>query len=141
MNACRSHPRPLPAALRACALGAALLAAAAPAAADEGLRLVLEPSVALRHPDLPLNLQPAPALDLSVHWPAGRAKGSAFELIAGREVGGLGLQPAIPGFAHIKREPISLRELSFIGVQFQGGARLTLRKRGDGLGLTYRATF
>jgi len=143
MDRLPARPAPTHARLGAWVLAAACLAgtAPAPAFAQEGLQLTLEPSVTLRHPDLPLNLQPPPALDLSLHWSGGHGSGNAFELIAGRQVGGLGLQPGVPAFASIKREPISLRELTFIGVQFQGGARLTLRRRGDGLGLPYRATF
>ncbi len=118
------------------ALVGAVLAAPAGAAANEGLRLTLQPS------DLVVVPAPLPrALDLTVHWTPESESGNAIDLIAGRQMRGLGLQPAMAGFVPARPEPVSLRELTFVGVQFHGGARLTLRRRGDGLGLTYRTTF
>ncbi len=130
----------LPCTARTSRLTAALLLATSlGAAAQEGLRLTLQPS------DLVVVPAPVPrALDLTLHWTPDHEPGHAIDLIAGRQTRGLGLQPtpsAMPGFAAARPEVLSLRELTFIGVQFQGGARLTLRRRGDGLGLTYRATF
>ncbi|MFD0669815.1 hypothetical protein ACT80S_19005 [Ramlibacter sp. MAHUQ-53] len=121
-----------------CALAAGLVAGATAAGAQEGLRLTLQPS------DLVVVPAPTPrALDLTVHWTPEHEPGHAIDLIAGRQMRGLGLHPnaSMPGFVPARPEPVSLRELTFIGVQFQGGSRLTLRRKGDGLGLTYRTTF
>lgn len=121
-----------------CALAAGMVAATLAAGAQEGLRLTLQPS------DLVVVPAPTPrALDLTVHWTPEHEPGHAIDLIAGRQMRGLGLHAnaSMPGFVPVRPEPLSLRELTFIGVQFQGGSRLTLRRKGNGLGLTYRTTF
>jgi len=126
---------------RACGALAAALLLAGNAWSQQGLRLTLQPS------DLVIVPAPVPpALDLTVHWTPAFGTGTAIDMIAGRQVRtpGLGLYPGgMDGseFQPPRPEPLSLRELSFVGVQFQGGARLTLRRRGDGLGLVYRASF
>lgn len=138
MKPARVPSTPIPR-LRLVLAGGGLCAAALVASAQEGLRMTLQPS------DLVVPPYSAPrALDLTLHWTPDQESGHAIDLIAGRQTRGLGLQPSasgMPDFTPARPEPLSLRELTFIGVQFQGGARLTLRRRGDGLGLSYRATF
>ena len=100
-----------------------------------GLKLGLQPA------DFPVFTTPAqpPRLDLTVrldnlHSPAG-----TVSLFAGRTVG---RQPlAVPGLVPPDPEVRSASDLMYVGVQFEGGARLRLKRSGDGLKLSYRTSF
>lgn len=100
-----------------------------------GLKLTLQPA------DFPVFNTPAqpPRLDLTVrldnlHSPAG-----TISLFAGRTIG---RQPlAVPGLVPPDPELRSASDLMYVGVQFEGGARLRLKRSGDGLKLSYRTSF
>ncbi len=100
-----------------------------------GLKLTLRPS------DFPVFIAPAtpPRLDLTLAWTNLPTPAGPVSLFAGRT---LGRQAAtIPGLVPPDPEMRSPSDLMYVGVQFEGGARLRLKRSGDGLKLSYRASF
>ena len=135
--------------LAACLVGLAA-ACALPAAAQEpaadapatmtwnkglGLKLTVQPA------EFPVfkSLPPAPRLDLTLRWDNLPSPAGTVSLFAGRTIGRQPLD--IPGLVPPDAEARSASDLMYVGVQFEGGARLRLKRSGDGLKLSYRASF
>ena len=130
-------------------MAAWLLALAAPAALAQdvaeqatlapdkglGLKLTLRPS------DFPLVATPTQPvrLDLTLRWDNLPTPAGPVSLFAGRTLGRLA--PNMPGLVSPDPELRSASDLMYIGVQFDGGARLRLKRSGDGLKLSYRSSF
>ncbi len=108
-----------------------------PPARDKGLglKLTLQPA------DFPDFITPAPPprLDLTLRWDNLPTPAGTVSLFAGRSFGAQG--PAMPGLVAPDADLRSPSDLMYVGVQFEGGARLRLKRSGDGLKLSYRASF
>lgn len=100
-----------------------------------GLKLTLQPA------DFPVwtTLHPAPHLDLTLRWANLSTPAGPVSLFAGRTVGRQA--PGMPGLVAPDPELRSASDLMYVGVQFQGGARLRLKRSGDGLKISYRNSF
>lgn len=104
-----------------------------------GLKLTIEPAnFALFPPPAPA---PQPQLDLTVHWKGLPTHSGTASLIAGRPFT-FGKNPhAMPGLVPPDPEARSPGDLLYVGMQFEDGTRIRLKRSGDGLKLSYRSTF
>ncbi len=100
-----------------------------------GLKLTLQPA------DFPVALTPAPPprLDLTLRWDNVPTPAGPVSLFAGRTFGPQG--PAMPGLVPPDADIRSPSDLMYVGVQFEGGARIRLKRSGDGLKLSYKNSF
>ncbi len=82
----------------------------------------------------------SPALDLTLRWPPVHGR-SSMALVAGRPL--LAPYPRANTLDALNTDPDarSPSELMFVGVEFDSGARLRVRKWGDGLKINYRTRF
>lgn len=116
-------------------LGGILWLGACGASAQDGLSLQIQPSEAAT----PRAAIPG-ALDLTLRWPPARGA-SSMTLVAGRPLLGPPARANSLNTATSEPDARSPGDLMFVGVEFQGGARLRIRKWGDGLKLSYRNSF
>lgn len=118
-----------------------LLALAAPWAVAQdrlGLKLTVEPADFAIFPP-PSN--PPPQLDLTLHWKGLSTPSGSASLIAGRPFSFGKSGPAMPGLVPPDPEVRSPSDLVYVGMQFQDGTRIRLKRSGDGLKLSYRSSF
>lgn len=131
-------------------LAAWLLALAAPwtppaaVAQVEGPRDVgLGLKLTLQAADFPIHPSPADAyrIDLTLHWDGIPTPAGPISLFAGRPLAFGRRGTGLPGMVAPDPELRSASDLVYVGMQFDSGARLRLKRSGDGLKLSYRASF
>lgn len=122
---------------RLLALAGLVLAAPLALAQQEklGLRVTLDPSPS------PTFVNPAASkrLDLTLQSNRLPAPAGRLSLFAGRTLGREA--PDTPGLAPLDPDVRSTSDLMYVGVQFEGGARLRLKRWGNGVKFSYRANF
>lgn len=124
--------------LRPSIVVALLTAMVAVAAGAQG-----DPVVAIQPAETPLG-HPAPRtppLDLTLRSHRLATPYGPVRLFAGGTLAGSRAAPAAPGLAPPDPDVRTRSDLVYVGVQFDNGARLRIKRSGDGIKLTYRASF